>query len=67
MSDYSGYETILEVARPDKAPESVAVTPTPFLIGRGIDTGNHLVLEDPRISRRCAVIEEVDGELRKRF
>ena len=62
MSDYSGYETILEVARPDKAPESVAVTPTPFLIGRGIDTGNHLVLEDPRISRRCAVIEEVDGE-----
>ena len=56
------YETILEVTRPDSAPESVAVSRTPFLIGRGSDTGNHLVLEDPRISRRCAAIEEVDGD-----
>jgi len=55
------YETILEVARPESAPESVVVSRTPFFIGRGSDTGNHLVLEDPRISRRCAVIEEVDG------
>jgi len=37
----------LEVAGPKKAPESVVVSQTPFLIGRGSDTGNHLVLEDP--------------------
>ena len=55
------FETILEVAQPESAPESIVVSRTPFLIGRGSDTGNHLVLEDPRISRRCAVIEEVDG------
>jgi serine phosphatase RsbU (regulator of sigma subunit) len=62
MSEYSGYETILEVARPDRAPESVVVSQSPFLVGRGSDTGNHLVLEDPRISRRCAEIDEVDGD-----
>jgi sigma-B regulation protein RsbU (phosphoserine phosphatase) len=62
MSEYSGYETVLEVTRPDRAPESVVVSQTPFLIGRGSDTGNHLVLEDPRISRRCAAIEGVDGD-----
>ncbi len=62
MAEHQGNETILEVARPDRAPESVVVSRTPFLIGRGSDTGNHLVLEDPRISRRCAAIEEVDGD-----
>jgi sigma-B regulation protein RsbU (phosphoserine phosphatase) len=61
MLENQEYETILEVTRPESAPESVVVSRTPFLIGRGTDTGNHLVLEDPRISRRCAVIEEVDG------
>ena len=52
---------MLEVARPDVAPEFVVVTQTPFLIGRGSDTGNHLLLEDPRISRRCAAIVAADG------
>ncbi len=61
MLELQGYETILEVARPESAPESIAVSQSPFLIGRGSDAGNHLVLEDPRISRRCAVIEEIDG------
>jgi sigma-B regulation protein RsbU (phosphoserine phosphatase) len=61
MHENEEYETILEVTRPESAPESVAVSRTPFLIGRGTDTGNHLVLDDPRISRRCAAIEEVDG------
>jgi sigma-B regulation protein RsbU (phosphoserine phosphatase) len=61
MLENQEYETILEVSRPKSAPESVVVSRSPFLIGRGSDTGNHLVLEDPRISRRCAVIEEVDG------
>ena len=61
MLENLGYETILEVTRPESAPESVVVPRTPFLIGRGSDTGNHLVLDDPRISRRCAALEEVDG------
>jgi phosphoserine phosphatase RsbU/P len=61
MLEDQGYETILEVARPESTPESVVVSRTPFLIGRGSDTGNHLVLEDPRISRRCAAIVEIDG------
>jgi phosphoserine phosphatase RsbU/P len=61
MLENQEYETILEVTRPESAPESVVVSQTPFLIGRGSDTGNHLVLEDPRISRRSAALEEVDG------
>jgi len=62
MSEYSGYEATLELVLPDKAPESITVSQTPFLIGRGSENGNHLVLEDPRISRRCAVIEEEFGD-----
>jgi serine phosphatase RsbU (regulator of sigma subunit) len=61
MLEDQEYEMILEVAWPESPPESVVVSQTPFLIGRGSDTGNHLVLEDPRISRRCAAIEEVEG------
>jgi phosphoserine phosphatase RsbU/P len=61
MLEDHGYEAVLEVVRPECAPESVVVSRTPFFIGRGSDTGNHLVLEDPRISRRCAAIVEVDG------
>lgn len=61
MLEDQGYEAVLEVARPESKPESVVVSQTPFLIGRGRDTGNHLVLEDPRISRRCAAIVDVDG------
>jgi sigma-B regulation protein RsbU (phosphoserine phosphatase) len=61
MLENQEFETILEVAQPNRATESVVVSRTPFLIGRGSDAGNHLVLEDPRISRRCAVLEEIDG------
>jgi len=32
----------------------VQVSESPFLIGRGLDTGNHLQLPDSRISRQCA-------------
>src|SRR5208337_414925 len=32
------------------------VTQTPFLIGRGAETGNHLQLTDRRISRNCGAI-----------
>ena len=50
----------LEVVLPGRPHRFVAVNESPFLIGRGSETGNHLQLEDRRISRRCAAI--VAGE-----
>jgi len=49
-------ETVLEVISPDGARRFARVTQTPFLIGRGAETGNHLQLSDRRISRTCAAI-----------
>src|ERR1700719_3898947 len=49
-------ETVLEVVSPDGARRYVRVTQSPFLIGRGGETGNHLQLSDRRISRNCAAI-----------
>src|SRR5579859_1775042 len=49
-------ETVLEVVSPDGARRFVRVTQSPFLIGRGAETGNHLQLSDRRISRNCAAI-----------
>src|ERR1700738_222629 len=49
-------ETVLEVVSPDGARRYVRVTQSPFLIGRGAETGNHLQLSDRRISRTCAAI-----------
>jgi len=49
-------EGVLEVVSPDGARRYVRVTQTPFLIGRGAETGNHLQLSDRRISRNCAAI-----------
>jgi len=49
-------ETILEVVIPGLPHQFVPVTKSPFLIGRGSDSGNHLQLEDRRISRKCAAI-----------
>jgi phosphoserine phosphatase RsbU/P len=60
----SAHETVLEVARPGCAPEFVPISALPFLIGRGSESGNHLLLEDPRISRRCAAIVGVEGGYR---
>jgi serine phosphatase RsbU (regulator of sigma subunit) len=51
-----GAETVLEVVSPDGARRYVRVTQSPFLIGRGAETGNHLQLSDRRISRNCAAI-----------
>jgi phosphoserine phosphatase RsbU/P len=51
----------LEVISPDRSSRSIPVTEFPFLIGRGGDTGNHLQLSDPRISRRCAAILSKGG------
>jgi len=49
-------EAVLEVLSNDGAKRYVRVTQTPFLIGRGAETGNHLQLNDRRISRNCAAI-----------
>ncbi len=54
-------QTTLEVANPGRPPETVQITQSPFLIGRGSETGNHLQLDDRRISRRCAAIVHADG------
>jgi phosphoserine phosphatase RsbU/P len=49
-------EAVLEVVSPDGARRFVRITQSPFLIGRGAETGNHLQLSDRRISRNCAAI-----------
>jgi sigma-B regulation protein RsbU (phosphoserine phosphatase) len=49
-------EAVLEVVSPDGARRFVRITQTPFLIGRGAETGNHLQLSDRRISRNCAAV-----------
>jgi len=47
---------VLEVVSPDGARRYARITQTPFMIGRGAETGNHLQLSDRRISRNCAAI-----------
>jgi len=49
-------EAVLEVVSPDGARRYVRIAQTPFLIGRGAETGNHLQLPDRRISRNCAAV-----------
>lgn len=49
-------EAVLEVISPDGARKYVRIAQTPFLIGRGAETGNHLQLTDRRISRNCGAI-----------
>jgi serine phosphatase RsbU (regulator of sigma subunit) len=49
-------ETVLEVVSRDGARRFVRVAQSPFLIGRGAETGNHLQLSDRRISRNCAAM-----------
>jgi len=47
---------LLEIAFPDRPAELVAISELPFFIGRGKENGNHLSLDDMRVSRRSAVI-----------
>jgi sigma-B regulation protein RsbU (phosphoserine phosphatase) len=54
---------VLEVISPDGARRYVRVTQTPFLVGRGSETGNHLQLTDRRISRNCAALVMEGGRL----
>ncbi len=47
--------TFVEVIAPDQTSQTITVTHSPFLIGRG-ETDNTVALTDGRISRRCAAI-----------
>jgi len=47
--------TFVEVIGPDQSRQSITVTHSPFLIGRG-ESDNSVQLTDGRISRRCAAI-----------
>src|SRR6267142_2756135 len=49
-------EAVLEVVSPDGTRRYARITQTPFMIGRGAETGNHLQLSDRRISRNCAAV-----------
>ena len=49
-------EAVLEVVSPDGTRRYARVTQTPFMVGRGAETGNHLQLSDRRISRNCAAV-----------
>jgi len=49
-------ETLLEVLSPDRSRRVVRVSESPFFIGRGGGNGNHLQLDDRRISRECATL-----------
>src|SRR2546425_13185077 len=49
-------KAVLDVPPPDGARRYPRITQTPFMIGRGAETGNHLQLTDRRISRNCAAV-----------
>jgi len=49
-------EAVLEVISPDGARRYARIAQAPYMIGRGAETGNHLQLNDRRISRQCAAI-----------
>jgi serine phosphatase RsbU (regulator of sigma subunit) len=55
MEPSSLAHTFVEVIAPDQSRQTVTVTHSPFLIGRG-ETDNSVPLSDGRISRHCAAI-----------
>jgi serine phosphatase RsbU (regulator of sigma subunit)/pSer/pThr/pTyr-binding forkhead associated (FHA) protein len=55
--------TFLDVIAPDKTRQTVTITHSPFLIGRG-EADNSVQLADGRISRHCAAIVTDDSGYR---
>lgn len=49
-------DAALEIIGPDGARRVMRISESPFMIGRGAETGNHLQLPDRRISRSCAAV-----------
>lgn len=63
MSGVSASDRVgIEVIGPDHSRRFVRITESPFLIGRGGETGRHLQLPDSRISRQCAAIISENGQ-----
>src|SRR5260370_25188325 len=56
-------EAVLEVIPQDGARRYASVSQTPYMMGRGAETGNHLQLNDGRISRQCAAIVMEENRL----
>src|SRR5580704_7682212 len=46
----------IDVVFSDRPQQVVSINELPFLIGRGRESGNHLAIDDLRISRKCAAI-----------
>ncbi|MFQ5777477.1 MAG: SpoIIE family protein phosphatase [Terriglobia bacterium] len=57
-------EAALEVIESDGTRHLVRVTHSPFLIGRGEESGNHLKLSDQRVSRRAAALVHAESVFR---
>jgi len=57
-------EATFEVIEPTGARRQVRISELPFLIGRTAETGNHLPLDDARISRKCAALVYAEGAFR---
>lgn len=54
-------DTRIEIIAPDRSRQVIRIAASPFLIGRGGDSGNNLQLNDRRISRQCAAIVSENG------
>ncbi|HTX16745.1 MAG TPA: SpoIIE family protein phosphatase [Candidatus Baltobacteraceae bacterium] len=54
-------DTSIELIAPDRSRQVIRIAASPFLIGRGSETGNHVQLNDRRISRQCAAIVSEGG------
>jgi hypothetical protein len=63
MEPSSLAHVFVEVIAPDQSRQTVTVTHSPFLIGRG-EVDNSVALTDGRISRHCAAIVMGDGGYR---
>ena len=63
MEPSSLAHTFVEVIAPDQSRQTVTVTHSPFLIGRG-ESDNSVALTDGRISRHCAAIVVGDSGYR---
>src|SRR5580658_6545113 len=49
-------KAFIDVEFVDLPQQVIAITELPFFIGRGQENGNHLSLDDLRVSRKCAAI-----------
>ena len=53
----------LEVAFQDRPPQVASILELPFYVGRGQENGNHLSIDDLRVSRTCIAIDADDSGL----